>query len=125
VAPNDKTNFYINGDYGRNAYSVGGGHASWEGIALAGRYQLTKMGALAARAEYFKDAQGFATGTAQSLGEFTITGEYKFSSIFLSRLEARRDISSVPFFNDLSKPNGTSTDTTLTLAFMAVFGPYK
>jgi hypothetical protein len=125
VAPNDKTSFYINGDYGRNAYATGGGHANWEGVALAGRYQLTKMGAVAGRMEYFKDAQGFETGTIQSLGEFTITGEYKFSSIFLTRLEARRDISSVPFFNDLSKPNGSTTDTTLTLAFMAVFGPYK
>jgi hypothetical protein len=125
VAPNDKASFYINGDYGRNAYATGGGHANWEGVALAGRYQLTKMGAVAGRMEYFKDAQGFETGTIQSLGEFTITGEYKFSSIFLTRLEARHDISSVPFFNDLSRPNGNSTDTTLTLAFMAVFGPYK
>ena len=125
VAPNDKTNFYINGDYGRNAYAGGGGHANWEGIAVAGRDQLSTMGAVAGRAEYFKDPQGFSTGTEQSLGEFTITGEYKFSSIFLSRVEARRDISSVPFFNDLSKPNGSATQTTLTLAFMAVFGQEK
>jgi hypothetical protein len=125
IAPNDKTNFYINGDYGRNAFATGGGHASWEGIAFAGRYQLTKMGALAGRAEYFKDAQGFETGTIQSLGEFTLTGEYKFSSVFLTRLEARHDISSVPFFNSNTKPNGSSQDTTLTLGFMAVFGPYK
>lgn len=125
VAPNDKASFYINGDYGRNAYATGGGHASWEGIAFAARYQVTKMAAFAARAEYFKDAQGFETGTPQSLGEFTVTGEYKFSSIFLSRLEARRDISSVPFFNDLHSPMSSEGQTTITLAFMAVFGPYK
>lgn len=124
VAPNDKTSFYLNGDYGRNAFPVSG-HANWEGVAVAGRYQVTKMAALAARAEYFKDAQGFETGVAQNLGEFTLTGEYKFSSIFLTRLEARRDISNVPFFNDINKPNGNSGQTTLTLAFMAVFGPYK
>jgi hypothetical protein len=83
------------------------------------------MAAFAARAEYFKDAQGFSTGVPQSLGEFTVTGEYEFSSIFLTRLEARRDISSVAFFNDLNKSNGSDTQSTITLAFMAVFGPYK
>jgi Putative beta-barrel porin-2, OmpL-like. bbp2 len=125
VAPNDKTSFYVNGDWGRNNDPVGGGHATWEGIAMAGRYQLTKRGAFAGRAEYFKDAQGFETGTAQSLGEFTGTGEYKLTDMFITRLEARRDISSVAFFNKGTKPNGAYGETTLTLSVMVVFGPYK
>jgi hypothetical protein len=125
VAPNDKTSFYINGDYGRNDNPVGGGHTDWEGIAVAARYQVTKAAAFAARTEFFKDAQGYETGVAQNLGEFTLTGEYKFGSILLSRVELRRDESSVPFFNTATKLGGAEGQTTLTLGLMAVFGPYK
>jgi hypothetical protein len=125
VAPNDKVSFYINGDYGRNANPVGGGHTNWEGIAFAARYQVTKKGALAGRGEYFKDAQGFATGTAQNLGEFTLTGEYKIGSILVTRLEARHDQSSVAFFNKNGLPGSANGETTLTLGLMAVFGPWK
>jgi len=125
VAPNDKTSFYINGDYGRNNNPVGNGFANWEGIAFAGRYQVTKKGAFAGRAEYFKDPQGFETGTAQSLGEGTVTGEYKLTDMFITRLEARHDISSVEFFNKGTRPNSAFGETTLTLSVMAVFGPYK
>jgi hypothetical protein len=125
VAPNDKTTFYINGDYGRNNNPVGSGHASWEGIAVAARYQLTKMGAIAGRTEYFKDGQGFETGTAQNLGEFTLTGEYKLNSIVMARLEARHDISSAPFFPQKNSLNGSESMTTLTLGLTAVFGPWK
>jgi hypothetical protein len=125
VAPNDKTSFYINGDYGRNNNPVGSGHASWEGVAAAARCQVTKRGAFAGRAEFFKDGQGFETGVKQDLGEFTLTGEYKLGNIFVTRLEARRDVSSVAFFNNGTKPNSSNGMTTLTLGVMAVFGPWK
>ncbi len=125
VAPNDKTSFYINGDYGRNDNAVGSGHASWEGIAVAARYQVTKKVALAGRTEFFRDGQGYETGVKQDLGEFTLTGEYKLGSIFVTRLEARRDVSSVAFFNNGTKPTNSNGMTTLTLGVMAVFGPWK
>jgi hypothetical protein len=125
VAPNDKASFYINGDYGRNNNAVGAGHASWEGVAAAARYQVTKKGAIAGRAEFFKDGQGYETGAVQDLGEFTFTGEYKLGSILVTRFEARRDLSSAAFFNNGTKPNSSSGMTTLTLGVMAVFGPYK
>ena len=127
MAPNDKFSFYINGDYARNNNPIGGGHANWEGLAFAARYQAAKKVAFAGRAEYFKDAQGFSTGVAQNLGEVTSTGEYKWSDIFLTRLEATRhdQWSSVAFFNDGTRPNSAFGDTTLTLGVVAILGPYK
>ncbi len=125
VAPNDKFTFYVNGDYGRNNNPVGGGHTNWEGIAFATKYQLFKKDAIAGRAEYFKDPQGYATGTVQSLGEFTLTNEYKLSDMFITRLEVRHDISSTDFFPKRGQLNGSEGQTTLTLGVMVVLGPYK
>jgi hypothetical protein len=125
VAPNDKFSFYLNGDYARNSNPIGGGHTNWEGVAVALRYQFLKKAAFATRAEYFKDGQGFATGTPQNLDEITATGEYKLSDMFITRFEARHDHSSVPFFNKGTAPNSVQGETTLTLGVMAVFGPYK
>ncbi|HEY4086635.1 MAG TPA: outer membrane beta-barrel protein [Bryobacteraceae bacterium] len=124
VNANDKLSFYINGDYGRNNDPFGG-HATWGGVAVAAKYQATKKFALTGRGEYFKDAQGFSTGTAQNLGEVTATGEYKLSDMFIMRAEARHDISSVRFFNKGTTPSSEYGQTTLTLGVMVVFGPYK
>jgi hypothetical protein len=124
IAPSDKASIYLNGDYGRNNDPFGG-HATWGGIATAARYQLTKNGAIAGRAEYFKDAQGFSTGTKQNLGEFTVTGEYKIHSMLIGRVEARRDQSSVAFFNKGTTPSAAFGMTTLTVGVLVVFGPYK
>jgi hypothetical protein len=125
VAPNDKFTFYVNGDYGNNKNPVGGGSKNWEGIAFATKYQITKKDAFAGRAEYFKDPQGYETGTVQSLGEFTLTNEYKLSDMFITRLEARHDESSTLFFPKRGYPNGAYGQTTLTLGVMVVLGPYK
>ena len=124
VAPNDKTSFYLNGDYGRNNDPFGG-HATWGGIAAAGHYQATKQIAVAGRGEYFKDAQGYSTGVKQNLGEFTGTAEYKIHDMLIIRGEARHDISSVQFFNKGPRPSSAYGQTTLTLGLMVVFGPYK
>ncbi len=125
VAPNDKVSFYINGDYGNNHNPVGGGSANWEGLAFAVRGQVSKKAALAAHAEYFKDGQGFETGLAQNLMEGTLTGEYKLNSILTTRLEARHDYSNELFFNVGKTPNSARGETTLTLAMIATFGPWK
>jgi hypothetical protein len=125
VAPTDKFTFYVNGDYGRNNNPIGGGHTNWEGIAFATKYQLVKKDAIAGRAEYFKDPQGYSTGTVQSLGEFTLTNEFKFSDMFITRMEVRHDESSTLFFPKLGAAHGAYGQTTLTLGVMVVFGPYK
>ncbi len=129
IAANDKTNIYINADWARDnndqTTASATGHSSWGGIGAAAHYQFTKVAAVAARAEYFKDAQGFSTGTKQNLGELTLTGEYKIGSILMARGEVRHDASSAPFFVSNTKPGGVSGMTTITLGLTAVFGPYK
>ncbi len=125
IAPNDKTNFYINGDWARDNNDVGSGYSSWGGIAFAARRQITKPFAIAGRAEYFKDASGYSTGVKQNLGEFTVTGEYKFGSILMARAEIRRDQSSTKFFEARNYPLGTVGQTTATLGLTATFGPWK
>jgi hypothetical protein len=124
VNANDRLSFYLNGDYGRNNDPIGG-HATWGGVAAAARFQATKRFALTGRGEFFKDAEGFSTGTAQDLGEITATGEFKLNDMLITRLEARHDISSVRFFNVGTRPASAYDQTTLTLGVMVVFGPYK
>jgi hypothetical protein len=41
---------------------------------------LGKKFAVAGRLEWFNDPEGFSTGTAQSVKEWTATGEYKMTS---------------------------------------------
>lgn len=124
VNANDHLSFYLNGDYGRNNDPFGG-HATWGGVAASAKYQVNKKFALTGRGEFFKDAEGFSTGAAQDLGEFTGTGEYKINNMLITRLEARRDISSIRFFNKGAVPSSEYGQTTLTLGVMVVFGPYK
>jgi hypothetical protein len=45
--------------------------------------------------------------------------------MFLTRLEARRDESSVAFFNSGNRPSSAFGETTFTLGFVALLGPYK
>ena len=122
VNATDNFSYYINFDYGRDKY-IGSGAAKWYGIAGAARYALSKKFALAGRLEVFSDPDGFSTGTAQSVKEFTATGEYKMSSWLMSRLEFRDDWSNQPFF----QKNGGSAynQPTILLGMVAFFGPKK
>ncbi len=125
LTPNGKLNVYINGDWARDNNSVGGGYSQWYGLGGAARYQLTKLFALAGRAEFFDDAQGFSTGTKQSLKEGTATVEYKANDHLVARFEARHDSSDHGFFDKgPGKPLGKS-DTTVTLGVVALLGPLK
>ena len=66
---------------------------------------------------------GFITGRAQSLKEFTLTGEYQMTTFLLSRLEFRNDWSNQPFFQ---KGNGSSkSQPTGLLGLIAFLGPKK
>jgi len=119
VTANEKLSYYVNFDYGRDR-NLGSGASQWTGIAVAGRYSVGKKFALAARAEYFDDVDGLATGAAQKVKEATLTGEYKMTNWLMSRLEFRDDWSSVPFFQ---KNSGLSKDQpTVLLGVIAAFG---
>jgi len=118
LTPTSKASFYVNYDYARDN-AIGGGHASWYGIAGAARYQLTKKFAVAGRTEWFDDANGLATGTAQKLKEGTLTGEYKYNDHLIARLEFRRDASDMPFFDRGAQPASAKAMST------AMLGPLK
>ncbi len=123
VNPNDNLSLYANVDYGRNK-NVGPGTAQWDGIAGAVRRAVGKKAAVAGRLEIFDDVNGFSTGTAQTVKEFTLTGEYKLSDWLTSRLEFRDDWSSQPFF-ETSNGGLSKNQPTILLGMIAYFGPKK
>jgi len=123
--PNSKVNLYINGDYGRNNFAGVSTYADWYGLAGAATWHVNSHFSISPRAEFFNDAQGFSTGTKQSIKEGTITGEYKYNDHFIGRLEFRHDASDHPFFIEKAgQPLGKDMNT-LTLGLMAILGPLK
>ena len=124
VTPTSRTGFYLNFDYGVDK-TILGGEQRWVGVAGAARVALNSWFALAPRLEWFNDADGFATGTAQKLKEVTMTAEVKFKEGILGRLEYRRDWSNVPFFDRGAVPGSSRSQPTLLAGFVAYFGPKR
>jgi hypothetical protein len=125
LTPVSKASFYVNYDYGQDNHPTDTGHDTWYGFAVAGRVQLTKKIAVAARGEWFKDVNGFATGVAQTLKEGTVTGEYKYNDHFVGRVEYRHDASDQPFFDVGGQPASSKGMNTFTLGLVALLGPLK
>jgi len=137
LTPPGKVNAYINFDYGLNQDSVvtaGSGEGTytygdnklhdWWGTAGAVHIQASGKNAIAMRGEYFSDPDGFQTGTAQNLVEGTFTYEYKWVEGMLMRVEYRCDASNKNFFNKLANQS-SSQQQTVTVAFIAFFGPKR
>lgn len=124
VSPTARANFYLNFDYGVEKNLVRG-RARWVGVAAAARVAVNSWFALAPRLEWFNDADGFATGTAQKLKEATMTAEVKFREGVLGRLEYRRDWSNTPFFDRGALPASAKSQPTLLAGFVAFFGPNR
>jgi hypothetical protein len=106
----DKISILGNVDYGHDEFEGDG--VDWYGVALGLKYQATDKWAFIPRYEFFKDDNGFSTGTAQTLQEITLTGEYKAPAGLLARIEFRTDFSDEEFF---VKDNGDFTKTQPTL----------
>ena len=87
-----------NYDYGIDTLTAGG-KVHWQGVAGYLRYAPTERLAFTPRYEWFDDHNGFSTGTAQRVKEFTLTGEYKLRPTLITRFELRRDWSNQPFFS--------------------------
>jgi len=150
--PNAKFNAYINYDYGQNrdglvsttdcdsvskkagtllvhreATTCSFGDTDlnhWQGVAFAFHEQATAKNAIAGRFEYFTDPQGFETGNSQDLYEFTGTYEYKWLEGLLMRAEYRADFSNKDVFSkDIFQT--AKSQQTLTVAFVAFFGPKR
>ena len=123
LTPKDQFNAYFNFDYGTNK-DPAGVKASWTGVAVAAKMAPTGKLAFTPRIEYFNDKDGFATGTAQKVKEFTITGEYKMAEGLLTRVEYRRDWSDKKFFERGGTGTSKNQDTIL-IGFVAFFGPKR
>jgi hypothetical protein len=85
-----------NYDYGRDKQSDA--KVTWQGVAGYARFQPNAVFAVTPRLEFYNDPEGFTSGAAQNLKEFTLTGEAKSKDGFVMRLEYRRDWSDIPFF---------------------------
>jgi len=121
---NGNPGFYVNYDYGVDR-RVDRGSNQFQGIAGAARFQVTKQLAFAPRLEFYKDRDGFITGTAQNLKEATLTGEWKLMDGFLMRLEYRRDWSNQKYFDRGNDPASSRTQSTILIGFIGYFGPKK
>jgi Putative beta-barrel porin-2, OmpL-like. bbp2 len=95
-AATDKVSVLGNFDYGRDKSS--GADVDWYGVAVGLKYQANDKWSVSPRYEIFKDDDGFSTGTAQTLQEFTLTGEYKIPAGLIARVEFRTDFSDEEFF---------------------------
>jgi hypothetical protein len=126
VVVNQTDNFawYLNFDYGRDK-NIGAGASQWAGLAGAARYAIGKNYAVAARLEFFHDRDGFTTGTAQTVKEFTLTGEYKLAEWLRTRAEFRADWSDQHFFEKRTQVNGAARQPTVLLGLMAYLAPKK
>ncbi len=129
LTPSGKFTAYINYDYGQNrnpseSHGGDGALSRWQGVAFAARGQISGKSAIAGRGEWYKDYQGFETGTAQELKEFTITYEYKWLEGLLTRIEYRGDWSDQNFFHkNISEL--VDQQSTLTGGLVAFFGPKR
>jgi hypothetical protein len=95
---NAKDTLMLNADWARdNAAS-----ATWYGLAVYWRRQLRNEQFLTVRAEWFRDANGFATAVRQTVKEVTFT--YELPLIWLRgtslRLELRHDFSNAAIFDN-------------------------
>ncbi len=116
--PAERTNFYVNFDYGLDR-KPGAGSARWVGVAGAARLALNRRFAVSPRVSWFNDADGFTTGTAQKLKEWTLTTEYRVRKEVLARLEYRRDWSNQPFFDRGFGSGVSRTQNTVLVALVA------
>ena len=85
--------------------ALSGGNANWYGLASIASYSWTDRFTTALRGEWFNDHDGArlggdASGKANvNVGEFTLTGAYKFTKMLLGRIELRQDFASGNIFN--------------------------
>ncbi len=122
INPNPKANFYINVDIGANGRPDGSGSDKFGGVGFAGRFVLHEKFNLSPRWEYYKDASGFISGTAQNLKEFTLTGDYKVAPGWFIRPEFRRDWSDKGFFDGGTGFGTAKAQNTFSIGIIASFG---
>lgn len=124
LTPNDKVNVSFNYDYGQDK-RLGSGADVFQGFAGMAHFVLSEHWSISPRLEWYRDGDGFITGTPQTLKEFTLTGEYKWMQGLLTRMEYRRDWSDKPFFDRDANPASAKSQSTLLIGMVAYFGPKR
>lgn len=129
LTPNAKFNAYVNFDFGNNKDSISNGvgddiNKKWVGVAFAAHQQITATQAIAGRVEVFNDADGWSTGTKQTLNEFTGTYEYHWSKGLLNRIEYRHDNSDEAFFHKTGSAL-VNSQSTFTVGIVAIIAPKR
>jgi hypothetical protein len=136
LTPPGKFNAYINFDYGQNqdsTYNCGDEDPcgdnllkKWYGVEGAFHEQASTKNAISGRFGWFDDANGAQTGTStgNTLFEGTFTYEYKWIEGALMRVEYRIDKSNQNYFDKLAN-QFTDQQQTVTVAFIAFFGPHR
>jgi hypothetical protein len=123
--PTAKLSLMANYDYGHDRPA--GVPVWWSGIAGYIKYTPNDKWAFSTRGEWFNDHDGFETGAAQHLSEFTFTLQRMLAGKLMSRLEFRRDMSdqnTFPFRTS-SVPGSlylpTDSQNTVTLGLVYAF----
>jgi hypothetical protein len=115
----EKLSFMGNYDYGKDN-SFGASH--WQGFAAYAKVTPTAKLVLSPRYEWFDDPQGFATGTSQTMQEFTITSKFPVHEQLSLFAEYRHDWSNAAVFPDRDDNDlPTLDDKQDTVTFGVVF----
>jgi hypothetical protein len=105
--PADPVALILEYTYGReeNASLGGTRDAVWQGLAGIASYGWTDRLTTALRGEFFNDRNGARLGgnfsgthANNTVAEVTLTGAYKFTKMFLGRVEVRQDWSDETFY---------------------------
>lgn len=122
--PNGRVSGLVNFDYGvdKNSHS---GDSVFYGFSVAARVIGNDVFAVSPRYDWYKDRDGFMSGKAQTLQEFTLTADVKMKEGFLTRFEYRRDWSGIPYFDRGNEPGSAKAQNTLLAGFIVYFGPKR
>lgn len=111
-----------NYDYGIERQRLSGDKAHFQGIAAYLRWAPTPRLAFSPRFEWYDDYNGARTGVAQTLKEFTFSGEYRFRPNVIGKLDVRNDWSDRPFFTKGNPADPLAKNqTTITGGFVWAF----
>ncbi len=99
---------------------------TWWGAAAYYRRQISPRWAAAVRTEVYRDAEGYMTGTPQTLVEGTLTLEFRPWQILLLKLEGRYDHSTAHVFGASPKladglPSKVQDQVLIVLGAVAAF----
>jgi hypothetical protein len=110
---------------------AGDRNAWWHAFAGVASWNWTERFNTAFRGEVFLDSQGARTNASglffsnntirnATLGEITLAGTYKFTKMFLGRMEVRQDWANHPVFK-VSSSKADSNQTTLALQLIYTY----